>query len=127
MKRYLALVIFFPLAGIATAQSGTLRQDSLGITPTWRGRDSSGGTIIMREKPLSITPTYEIKGPGGYNGTLQQNPLGITPTWRGHDNNGGDLRMQPKPLGITPTYNLQNSPNSLKDSEYNLQNSPYHF
>ena len=106
MKTCIALIAFLSLSSVALAQNGTFRPDPLAITPTWRGSDSSGGTIIMQENPLGITPTYDLRGSGGYRGRVQQDPLGITPTYRGRDNNGNDLRMREKPLGISPAYDL---------------------
>lgn len=106
MKRHTMPIVFFAITQLVFAQSGSLRQDPLAITPTWRGHDSQGNNIQMRERPLSITPTYDLRGSGGYRGTVQPDPLGITPTWEGHDNQGNDLRMRERPLGITPMYDL---------------------
>ena len=106
MKTIIALIAFLSLSSAALAQYGTYRPDPLAITPTWRGPDSSGGAIIMRENPLGITPSYDLRGSGGYRGRVQQDPLGITPTYRGRDSNGNDIQMRERPLGISPAYDL---------------------
>lgn len=62
--------------------SYTIRQRPYSMTPTYDWSDGRGNSGYMRQRPYSLTPTWDLYGPGGsQHGTLRQRPYSITPTW----------------------------------------------
>ena len=59
----------------------TIRQRPYSMSPTYDWSDGRGNSGYMRQRPYSLTPTWDFYGPSGSQGTLRQRPYSVTPTW----------------------------------------------
>jgi hypothetical protein len=66
----------------------------------------SYGTTTIRQKPLALSPTYEVQHSDGSRSTIRQKPLALSPTYEVQHSDGSRSTIRQKPLTLSPTYEV---------------------
>lgn len=95
-----------------STESATIRQRPLSLSPTFDVEHSDGSRTTIRQRPVSLSPTYDVDNSDGTTATIRERALSLSPTYDVNRSDGSNSTIRKRPVALSPTWDVNNSDGS---------------